>query len=174
MPDATPFPDASIAIVHPDGRFILEKKIWRAALGRGGVRADKREGDGATPAGLLPLRRVLYRADRLAIPQTSVPREPLAPDDGWCDDPTHADYNRQIRLPHPAGHEALWRDDTLYDLIGVLGWNDDPPRPGRGSAIFLHVARPDFAPTAGCVALPLAALRAVLAAGLRGVHVLAP
>ena len=101
-----------------------------------------------------------------------MPLEPIAPDDGWCDDPADADYNRMVRLPHPARCEELWRDDALYDLIGVLGWNDAPVVRGRGSAIFLHVARPDFAPTEGCVALAATDLRAVLAAGLREIEVL--
>jgi L,D-peptidoglycan transpeptidase YkuD (ErfK/YbiS/YcfS/YnhG family) len=159
------------AEVTADGRFRLAGEVLRAALGRGGVRADKQEGDGATPPGLLPLRRVLYRADRGPPPACAVPLEPLAPDDGWCDDPTHPDYNRMVRRPHPAHGEALWRDDPLYDLIGVLGWNDAPVVPGRGSAIFLHVARPDFAPTEGCVALAVADLRRVLALGLSEIEV---
>ena len=96
----------------------------------------------------------------------TLPREPIAPDDGWCDDTTHADYNRPVRLPHPARHERLWREDGLYDLIAVLGHNDDPVRRGCGSAIFLHVAAPDLRPTAGCIALPLADLRWLLASGL--------
>ncbi|HEX3349339.1 MAG TPA: L,D-transpeptidase family protein [Acetobacteraceae bacterium] len=159
------------AVVHADGRFIFDGRRYRAALGRSGVRERKEEGDGATPAGLLPLRRVLYRADRVGIPRASAPREPIGPSDGWCDDPAHAAYNRMVRLPHPARHEALWRTDALYDLIGVLGWNDAPVVRERGSAIFLHVARPDYAPTEGCVALALADLREILAAGLTGVEV---
>lgn len=162
------------ARVTPDGRLLLGAQIYRAALGRGGVRVQKQEGDGATPAGLLPLRRVLYRADRAAIPRAAVPREPIAETDGWCDDPGHPDYNRMVRLPHPARCEALWRDDDLYDIIGVLGWNDAPAERGRGSAIFLHVARPGYAPTEGCVALAEADLRAVLAAGVTALHVIAP
>lgn len=161
----------SEAIVTSDGRLLFQGREMRAALGRGGVSARKQEGDGATPAGLLVLRRVLYRADRVDIPRTGVPREPLAPGDGWCDDPGHADYNRFVRLPHPGRHEELWREDAVYDLIGVLGWNDAPVRRGEGSAIFLHVARRDFSPTEGCVALPLAELQEVLAAGLSGVRV---
>jgi L,D-peptidoglycan transpeptidase YkuD (ErfK/YbiS/YcfS/YnhG family) len=162
----------TLAVVHPEGRLALGGLVLRAALGRGGVRIDKREGDGATPAGELPLRRVLYRADRVRPPRCAVPVEPIAPQDGWCDDPAHPDYNRPVRLPHPARHEALWRADPLYDVLGVLGWNDDPPRRGRGSAIFLHVARPDYAPTEGCVALALPDLLAVMAAGLTGVSVI--
>jgi L,D-peptidoglycan transpeptidase YkuD (ErfK/YbiS/YcfS/YnhG family) len=160
------------ALVRPAGRVELRGQAWRAALGRGGVRAEKEEGDGATPLGLLPLRRVLYRADRVAIPRCAVPREPIAPQDGWCDDPTHPDYNRQVRLPHPARHEELWRGDAVYDVIGVLGWNDAPVVRGRGSAIFLHVARPDYAPTEGCVALALPDLLAVLEAGVTALRVL--
>jgi L,D-peptidoglycan transpeptidase YkuD (ErfK/YbiS/YcfS/YnhG family) len=161
------------AVVTTDGRMRLEGRIFRVALGRGGVRTHKQEGDGATPAGVLALRRVLYRADRGPPPACAVPIEPLAPDDGWCDDPADAQYNRMVRRPHPGRSEALWRDDALYDLIGVLGWNDAPVVRGLGSAIFLHVARPDFAPTDGCVALAAADLRAALAAGLHEIEVLA-
>lgn len=160
------------AVVHPDGRLAFQGAVFRAAIGAGGARSDKREGDRATPEGLLPLRRVLYRADRLPPPRCAVPLEPIAPNDGWCDDAGHPDYNRQIRLPHPARHEALWRTDAVYDIVGVLGWNDAPRRPGRGSAIFLHVARPDHAPTEGCVALARDDLRTLLASGLTELLVL--
>jgi L,D-peptidoglycan transpeptidase YkuD (ErfK/YbiS/YcfS/YnhG family) len=164
----------SEATVFSDGRLVLAGVFYRAALGRGGVRADKQEGDGATPAGLLPLRRVLYRADKVAIPRTALPREPIAASDGWCDDPGHPDYNRQVQLPHPARCEELWRRDALYDIVAVLGWNDAPVERGRGSAIFLHAARPGYAPTEGCVALALADLTAALAAGLTALRVIAP
>jgi L,D-peptidoglycan transpeptidase YkuD (ErfK/YbiS/YcfS/YnhG family) len=160
------------AVVHPDGRLILGGQIFRVALGRHGVRGDKQEGDGATPTGRLPLRRVLYRADRLPVPACAVPVEPIAPDDGWCDDPDDSDYNRQVRLPHDARHEELWRTDGLYDLLGVLGWNDSPVLRGRGSAIFLHIARPDYAPTDGCIALAVEDIRRVLAEGLTELEVL--
>ncbi len=162
---------AAEASVGADGLFRLGGKQYRAALGRGGITADKREGDGATPAGTLKLRRVLYRADRLRRPQSALPTAPLAPHDGWCDDPAGAEYNRPVRLPHPARHEALWRSDAVYDVVAVLGWNDDPVVRGRGSAIFLHVARPDLSPTEGCIALEMPDLLAVLAAGLTSVRV---
>lgn len=154
------------AYVGADGMLTAGGLRVRAVLGAGGIRAQKQEGDGATPAGLLPLRRVLYRADRLPRPRASVPVSPLAPHDGWCDDPADTAYNRPVRLPYSARHEALWRADAVYDVIGVLGWNDAPVVRGAGSAIFLHVSRPDGAPTEGCVALPLPELLAVLAAGL--------
>ncbi|MBV8616407.1 MAG: L,D-transpeptidase family protein [Acetobacteraceae bacterium] len=159
------------ATARADGLLVAGGLVLRATLGRGGVRVDKREGDGATPAGLLPLRRVLYRADRLPPPRCAVPVEPLSPNDGWCDDPDDADYNRLVTLPHPARHEALWRADALYDVIGVLGWNDAPVRRGAGSAIFLHVGRPDRAPTEGCVALALSDLLRLLRAGLTEIEV---
>ncbi|TCZ57256.1 hypothetical protein EXY23_18140 [Roseicella aquatilis] len=164
-------PDPGRAVVGPDRILRLGPLSWRCALGKGGIRADKREGDGATPVGLLPLRRLLYRADRVAAPACRVPVEPLSPSDGWCDDPADAAYNRPVRRPYPASHEALWREDHVYDLIGVLGWNDDPVQRGRGSAIFLHLARPDVAPTEGCIALAERDLRAALAAGLTAIEV---
>jgi L,D-peptidoglycan transpeptidase YkuD (ErfK/YbiS/YcfS/YnhG family) len=135
----------------------------RCALGRGGVRADKREGDGATPAGLFPLRRLFFRADRSDRPASGLPTQALAPSDGWCDDPAHESYNEFVTLPFTARHERLWRDDALYDIVGVIGYNDAPVRAGLGSAIFLHVATSDYAPTEGCVALAPDDLRYVLA-----------
>lgn len=122
-------------------------------LGRGGVSADKREGDGATPVGRFALKRVLYRSDRLIPPVTRLPIAPIGRDDGWCDAPDDPLYNRPVTLPYAAGAEHMWRDDALYDVVVVLGHNDDPVVPGAGSAIFMHVAPPDGAPTAGCVAL---------------------
>ena len=161
-----------MTIAWLDGTHLtLQRERWRCAVGRGGIRADKSEGDGATPRALLPLRRVLYRADRLPPPRCAVPVEPLAPSDGWCDDPADAAYNRPVTLPHPARHEEMWRDDHVYDIVGVLGWNDAPVARGRGSAIFLHLARPDYPPTEGCIALSLPYLRAALAAGLTAIEV---
>ncbi len=153
------------AILTP-GNLAVGGETFRAASGRGGLRPDKREGDGATPLGVLPLRRVLFRPDRIEPPVSVVPVQPLVPTDGWCDDPAHSDYNLQVHLPLDASAEVLWRDDALYDIIGVLGWNDRPVRPGLGSAIFLHIARPDYAPTEGCVALSPEDLRRALAVGL--------
>ena len=138
-----------------DGRLLLDGVLVRCALGKGGVKpaADKREGDGATPLGVWPIRRLLYRPDRGPPPATGLPTAPIAPEDGWCDAPLDPAYNRPVRLPYPASAERMWRDDHLYDLVGVLAHNDDPPVPGMGSAIFLHLASHDYSPTAGCVAL---------------------
>lgn len=150
--------------VHSDSALTFAGRTVRCALGRGGVRADKREGDGATPAGCFALRRVLYRADRVARPDTVLPAGEIGRADGWCDDPEDADYNRPVTLPHAARAETMWRDDRLYDIVVVLGHNDDPPVPGAGSAIFLHVAHPEYRPTEGCVALALSDLRDLLSA----------
>jgi len=163
---------AAVARLGPDGLLRFQGGIYCCAIGKGGRRADKREGDGATPIGLLPLRRLLYRADRLAPPRAAVPLAPIAPNDGWCDDPFCVDYNTQIHLPHSARHEILWRADAIYDVIGVLGWNDAPVVRGRGSAIFLHLARPGFSPTEGCVALEQRDLLRILAQGLTAIEVL--
>ena len=154
-----------------DGVLHLLGQRYRAVLGRSGIVTDKREGDGGTPAGLLPLRHVFYRADRLARPRAAVRLMPLAPIDGWCDDPDDKAYNTRVKLPYPARHEELWRADPVYDVIGVLGWNDGPPQRNRGSAIFFHVARPDYAPTEGCVALSRADLLAALAADLTEIEI---
>jgi len=123
------------------------------AVGRAGIAGKQREGDGVTPAGRWPLRRVLYRADRLEAPRTILPVEKIDPDDAWCDIPGDSNYNRPVRLPYATLDERLWRDDALYDVIVVVGFNDAPVISSKGSAIFLHIARPDYAPTAGCVAL---------------------
>ena len=125
----------------------------RCAVGRSGIGEKLREGDGITPAGRWPLREVLYRADRITVPKTLLPVAPIEPDQAWCDVPGDPNYNRLVRLPYPSLDERLWRDDSLYDLIVVVGFNDSPPVSGKGSAIFLHLARLDYSPTAGCVAL---------------------
>lgn len=136
----------------------------RCAVGRAGINFEdsKREGDGTTPCGRFPLRRVLYRADRVQRPMTGLPVQALTPADGWSDDPADPLYNHPVTLPRAYSHEALWRDDGLYDVIVVIGHNDDPVIPGHGSAVFIHVAAPDYAPTEGCVALALADLLELL------------
>ena len=154
-----------IFTVDANGILQFGDRSVRCALGPAGVipAAAKREGDGATPAGSWPLRRVIWREDRGPRPATALPVRALAHDDGWCDDPADAAYNRLVRLPYPASAERLWREDSIYDLIVVLGYNDDPPVAGGGSAIFLHIARPDFAATQGCVAVERQYLEILLA-----------
>lgn len=151
-------------IAFSDGRLEGGGLSLRCALGKGGVlpAAEKREGDGASPIGIWPVRRVWYRPDKGPAPETGIPVIALRPWDGWCDAPGHPQYNRWVGLPFPDRHERLWREDDVYNLIVELGYNDNPPVAGRGSAIFMHVARPGDQPTEGCVALAESGLRAVL------------
>ena len=131
---------------------------WRCSVGAGGVREDKVEGDAATPAGEYPLRRIYFRNDRLVLPKVRLPARPISEHDGWCDDPRSPTYNRLVHVPNDWSAEKMWREDGLYDLVVVVGYNDDPPEGEWGSAIFLHVAREDYAPTRGCVAFSQADL----------------
>jgi L,D-peptidoglycan transpeptidase YkuD (ErfK/YbiS/YcfS/YnhG family) len=131
----------------------LGGRRWRCVLGAGGVREDKVEGDAATPAGEFPLRRIYFRNDRLVLPKVQLPARPMASHDGWCDDPRSPTYNRLVHVPNEWSHETMWREDGLYDLVVVIGYNDDPPEGEWGSAIFLHIARKDYSPTRGCIAL---------------------
>ena len=133
------------------------------ALGRGGIRHRKWEGDGGTPAGQWRLVAVLYRADRGRRPSTGLPVRAIRANDGWCDAPGDRNYNRAVRLPYPASHEEMAREDGLYDIVVVLDHNTRPRRRGGGSAIFIHVARPDYLPTEGCIALKAADLVRLLA-----------
>jgi len=136
-----------------------------ASFGKGGAiaAADKREGDGATPLGIWPIRAALLRPDRLAAPVTRLPWRWLRPGDGWSDGIDDPAYNRPVSLPHPFSAETLWRDDHVYDVIIVLGHNDSPPLAPLGSAIFWHCTPPDRRPTQGCVAVDRAVLARWLA-----------
>jgi L,D-peptidoglycan transpeptidase YkuD (ErfK/YbiS/YcfS/YnhG family) len=146
-----------------DGYAMWNGRRLKCALGRAGISRRKREGDGASPAGSFLMRRLLYRPDREDRPLTGLPARAIAQTDGWCDDPADPAYNLPVDLPYKARAETLWREDRLYDLVVPLGYNDDPVRPGLGSAIFLHIAKDDYAPTEGCIALKRADLLAILA-----------
>lgn len=131
-----------------------------AAFGRSGAvdAAAKREGDGASPLGVWPIRAALVRPDRMVAPASRLPWRWLRESDGWSDDAEDPAYNRPVSHPHRCGAERLWRDDHAYDIIVVLGHNDAPPLALLGSAIFLHCAQPDFRATEGCVAIESAVL----------------
>jgi L,D-peptidoglycan transpeptidase YkuD (ErfK/YbiS/YcfS/YnhG family) len=153
-------------LIYANGKLSWPDGEARAACGLGGVRADKREGDHASPAGTFPLLYGFYRPDRVPWPTTDLPLTPLQPSFGWVDAAEDPHYNTLVTLPYPASAEVLWRDDGLYDLIVVIGYNTAPVVPGKGSAIFLHVARPDFSGTEGCIAISREALVPLL--GLLG------
>lgn len=144
------------------GFLIVGQASFPCALGRGGIIVSKREGDGGTPRGCLPLRRLFYRADRMARPRCLLPTRRIGPRDAWCDDMADRRYNRLIDRPPGEAEERLQRADPLYDIIVELGWNDRPVRRGRGSAIFWHLPRQGFTPTAGCVAIDAEAFRRIL------------
>ena len=146
------------------GTAVLGALTVRCALGRNGITADKVEGDGCTPTGRFPARRLFYRPDRVRDLACRLPMQPMSPGDGWCDDPGDSAYNRLITRPYLGRHETMWREDALYDLVLVIGHNDDPVVPGKGSAVFLHLAQPDYAPTEGCVAFARADFIALLQA----------
>lgn len=145
------------------GWLVLDGRAIPVALGRAGIRAGKHEGDGATPKGVWHPREVRYRADHGLRPTTRLPVRRTRPEDGWCDDPRDGRYNRPVRLPFKASHEEMWRRDGLYDLVVVLDHNQRPRKTRGGSAVFLHLARADFEPTAGCVAFRRPDLKRLLA-----------
>ena len=140
-------------IVSSDGWLECNGLRLPCALGKNGVTADKIEGDSKTPLGNWPVRRMFYRPDRVAKPQTTLETIALTPQHGWCDDAAHPLYNTLVTLPFAGRHEELWREDTRYNYILELGYNDAPIIPGKGSAIFLHVATKDRWFTEGCIAL---------------------
>jgi L,D-peptidoglycan transpeptidase YkuD (ErfK/YbiS/YcfS/YnhG family) len=132
------------------------------ALGRSGIKANKREGDGGTPHGRFRPLRLWWRADRLPRPRTLLPVRRIGPDDAWCEDPQDRRYNHPFRRSANEPGDRLRRDDNLYDMVIEIDHNTRPRVAGRGSAVFIHVARPGFAPTAGCVALRPRDLKALL------------
>ncbi|MGL4729409.1 MAG: L,D-transpeptidase family protein [Bosea sp. (in: a-proteobacteria)] len=144
------------------GLVIAGFASFPCALGRGGVRMMKREGDGGTPRASLPLRRIFFRADHGPRPRALLPTRAIRPKDAWCDDVNDRRYNRLIARPPGEAEERLMRADHLYDIIVELGWNDRPVKKGCGSAIFWHLARPGFSPTAGCVATARSAFTRIL------------
>lgn len=145
------------------GRVLIGSgRAVRCALGRSGRRVLKREGDGATPIGTWRFKEVFYRSDRVARPTCGVRVRALRRNDGWCDAVCDPNYNRHVTHPYPASAERMWRDDHLYDVVVVLGYNDVPRRRGCGSAIFLHLNRPGYLPTEGCVAVSLRDMRLIL------------
>lgn len=157
------------------GRLRIGTMEMPCALGRAGTVTIKREGDGGTPAGRLRLVSLRVRRDRLSGPACSVPSRSTGRRDGWCDDPRDGRYNRPVRLPIHASAEILWRDDRLYDVVGILDWNLQPRIRGRGSAIFLHLCRPGLEATEGCIALKHAdLLRLLTVCGPRPVFDVAP
>lgn len=137
-------------------------RVIPCALGRSGISALKREGDGATPLAAMRTLGGFFRPDAAMPRHSALTLVAIGRNDGWCDAPADANYNRPVRLPFRAGHERMWRNDRLYDAVVVLDWNIRQRARNRGSAIFLHVAKEGFRPTEGCVAIAPAAMRWLL------------
>lgn len=139
--------------VTSSNTLVFKHKKYPCSVGKAGIGTKTSEGDNITPRGVFPIRFGFYRPDRIVDLQSRIPFLPIAKDLGWCDAPEDAQYNRLVKLPYDASFEHLWREDDVYDLIISIGYNDDPVLPGQGSAIFIHLARENFTPTAGCIAL---------------------
>lgn len=154
--------------------LLFQGRRFPCTLGRAGITRDKREGDGATPAGLWRVTGMLYRPDRLQAKALPDWAEPILPRDLWCDDPAHPDYNHKVRAPLKASHETLRRADPLYDLVITTDWNWPEAVPGRGSAIFLHSWRRPGYPTAGCLAFARADLLWIARRLTPGAQILIP
>jgi L,D-peptidoglycan transpeptidase YkuD (ErfK/YbiS/YcfS/YnhG family) len=140
-------------------------KTYPCAIGRSGFipAGKKEEGDGATPTGQYQLHKIFYRPDKVKCPKAGkLPVHKITPHDGWCDDPNHASYNQHIKMPFEASHEHLWRSDDIYNIVIEISHNQEPSIPRKGSAIFLHVARKNYTPTKGCIALSQENLEEVL------------
>ena len=145
------------------GWLTADGQTLSIALGRGGIRANKREGDGGTPKGTFRPRQLWWRADRHPRPRTFLPVRAIRPEDAWCEDPQSRHYNQPVRLEPGCGGDRLTRDDHLYDFIVEIDHNSSPRIAGRGSAVFLHLARENFGPTAGCVSMTKSAMLRLLA-----------
>lgn len=146
---------ASLTTANQTGRLQMGRGARHdpCALGKHGQTYFKKEGDGKTPNGRWRPVQCLYRPDRISRPKTALPTRPLKKNDGWCDAPHDRNYNRPVNWPYTASAEHLWRDDELYDIIIILNHNQRPRIQHRGSAIFMHVAKPGYPPTEGCLAL---------------------
>lgn len=140
---------------HSTCYITFQDNQYQCAIGHSGVIENKKEGDGGTPTGSFKIVKIFYRADRINPVElkTNIPMIALTKNDGWCDDVNSPRYNKQVKLPFKESHEKLWREDHVYDIIATLNYNDNPSIKGKGSAIFLHVARENYSPTAGCIAL---------------------
>jgi L,D-peptidoglycan transpeptidase YkuD (ErfK/YbiS/YcfS/YnhG family) len=149
---------APVKLVYHDGYLYWPGGQTRAAVGAAGVSSAKHEGDKATPAGTFPLPFGMYRQDRIKLPDTSLPMTAMREAHAWVDDPNDPKYNQLVELPYPAHVEEMWREDGIYDFLVVVGYNMNPTQSGAGSAIFLHIARSNFAPTEGCIAIERSAL----------------
>jgi len=140
-------------IVRKSGHLIYKNLKYRCAIGKAGIKKKQKEGDNITPKGTFKITRVYYRSDRIKNISTSIKKIKINKNMGWCNDSKSPFYNREIKLPSKFSFEKLYRNDNLYDLLAVLNYNTNPVEKNKGSAIFIHIAKKRFKPTAGCIAL---------------------
>ena len=140
-------------IVKKSGYLQYKNLKFRCALGKAGIKKKEKEGDNVTPKGIFKIISIYYRPDRIKNIITTVKKIKIKKNIGWCDDPNSHFYNQQISLPNKFGHEKLYRNDSLYDLILVLNYNVNPIIKNKGSAIFIHIAKKNYKKTKGCIAL---------------------
>ena len=125
----------------------------KCALGKRGIGTKKKEGDLITPRGSYKIKGILYRRDKIKNLKTKFRKKTIEKNMGWCDDPNSKKYNQLIKLPSKYNFEKLYRNDDMYDIIFVLNFNTNPIIKNKGSAIFIHIAKRNFSPTKGCVAI---------------------
>ncbi len=140
-------------IVRKSGHLIYKNLKYRCAIGKAGIKKKQKEGDNITPKGTFKITRVYYRSDKIKNISTSIKKIKINKNMGWCNDSKSPFYNREIKLPSKFSFEKLYRNDNLYDLLAVLNYNTNPVEKNKGSAIFIHIAKKRFKPTAGCIAL---------------------
>lgn len=142
-------------VIRSSNTVTIGGRDYKCSIGEGGFSADRKEGDKTTPIGTFPIRSILYRKDRVGDIDSPLPSYPINESDGWCTDITHQEYNTKVILPHGGSYENLWREDHIYDIILVIGFNDSPAVLGKGSAIFMHIARDTYSPTEGCIVVSM-------------------
>ncbi len=147
--------------LNTNNQIFVDDHFARASIGKNGIGKKVLEGDCITPVGRFSLRCLMYRADRYPPPKTQLHVEEIQKTDGWCNDPEDPNYNKKIKLPFPKSHEVMWRQDHVYDFVIPLGFNDEIIIPGAGSAIFIHLAHPDFKPTEGCVGVEILTMKKI-------------
>jgi len=140
-------------IVKKSGYLKYKNFKFRCALGKNGIKKKTKEGDNITPIGIFKIIKIYYRYDKIKNLKTSIKKIKIKKNIGWCDDPKSGFYNQQIKLPYKFSYEKLYRNDRIYDLLAVLNYNTNPVVKNKGSAIFIHIAKNNYKPTAGCVAL---------------------
>ena len=148
--------------VNQLGEIYFKNFKAKVSLGKNGIGQKKKEGDLITPIGDYPLREVFYRTDRVKLPTLKIPSQSINIKHAWCNDSSFPEYNTLVNLPFKGTHEKMWRNDHLYNIVIVIGYNDQPVFPEKGSAIFIHLAHNNFNPTEGCIGIRESTMKKIL------------